>query len=184
MKINELFEVSSAGSTLLYHATSLEFIKPILDSNMLRADTDHLISDIYPERRTQYKSKLDYNDRTDTVAGVSLTRDKKFAEAWADVILVFEQNKLKQNYKLKPVSYFTDDATNNRDESEEFVIGPIKNLDRNLVAIYFPPRLEKQYTNYAWVQQNIADVPEEYAGWQAVVSSTKYKGKSVVGKPV
>jgi ribosomal protein S18 acetylase RimI-like enzyme len=182
MKLNQLLEKISTGP-LLYHATNLDSVVHILSGNSLRADTEHLISDINPELRHQMRDKNDYGDRDDTVSGVSLTRDKKFAEGWSDVILVIDWNKLKQNHKIKQVSYYGDDAGSNREESEEFVIGSIKNLDRYIAGIYFPARLEKQYTDWAWVQKNIAHVPEEFKGWKMVVESPKYSGKPIQNMP-
>lgn len=178
MKLNDLLEAASTNP-MLYHATNLESIIAILKGNILRADTEHLISDINPERRHEFRSKDDYSERDDTISGVSLTRDKMFAENWSDVILVIDWNKLKQNYKIKQVSYYGDDGSNNREESEEFVIGPIKNLDRYIAGIYFPARLEKQYTDWQWVQKNIAHVDAEFAGWKVVVESPKYVGKPI-----
>jgi len=164
MKLLDLFE--SVKEAVLYHATNLECISNILTSNSLRADTNHIESLINPSLKS---NKM--------ISGVSLTRDKKFADEWADVILVLDLNKLRQNYKIKQVSYFNDGETVDRTESEEFIIGNINNLDRYLVDIYFPKRLEKNYTNIAWVEKNIKPYPKEYEGWKSLANNKFFKNK-------
>lgn len=173
MRISSILEAISSKQ-LVFHATSLEFIKNILTTNTLRADTQHLDTDIYPELKQQKPIS------SKTIHGVSLTRDKYFAEAWADVILVLDLNVVKQNYKVKQVAYFADDAQNNREESEEFVIGNIKNLKKCLVGVYFPKRLEKEYLDWKWVVKNIKPVATEFDGWKTVLESPHYIGKELM----
>jgi ribosomal protein S18 acetylase RimI-like enzyme len=173
MKLKQLLEAPIAGQPV-YHATSLEFIKSILDTNTLRADTHHNEHEIYPE----LKQKAINSSKT--IQGVSLTRDKNFAEEWADVVLVLDLNRIKQNLKVKQVAYFADDTANNREESEEFVIGSIKNLNRYLIGIYFPKRLQKEYLDWKWVQKNIKPVPVEFEGWKAVLENPKYIGQPIM----
>jgi len=86
--------------------------------------------------RDQFKDK---DIKKGHVAGVSLTRSRNLAQKWGDiwgkshgVILKLDRAGLKQNYKIIPYSWL--DFT--RHEAEEFVVGPIKNLDRYLLGIY------------------------------------------------
>lgn len=173
MRISQIFETMNSGQ-LAYHATSLESISNILSSNALRSDTEHLKTDLYPE----LKRNEPLNQQT--ISGVSLTRDKLFAEAWSDVILVIDLGKLKQTYKIKQVAFYGDDVNNNREESEEFVIGSIKNLYKYLVGIYFPKRLENKYLDWKWVQKNIKPYEQEFTGWKEVLENPKYIGKPLM----
>ena len=176
MKIIDLFE-AIGGSAPLYHATNLESVTSILSKNQLAADTTHAMMYINPVLR----GKPEGNKK---LAGVSLTRSKAFAEDWADVILVLDQEKIRHNKKLIPINYFNDEpdgsySAQDREEFEEFVVGAIAPLDKFISGIYFPARLENDYTNYKWVVKNIKPYPEEYKGWLAVVNSSKYAGKPI-----
>ena len=103
MNINELFENVSRLAPL-YHATSAENISQILESNTLEGRTAHLSS-----------------------KGVSLSRSKQFAESFGEVIIVLDQEKLRQRVKLQPTNFFNDDSDvhnhRDREEFEEFANG-------------------------------------------------------------
>src|ERR1039458_3304032 len=151
MKINDIFE-AVGRSAPLYHATNIDSIQQILSGNQLSACTLHTQNIVYPSVRNKRigKSKL---------MGVSLTRDKAYADQWADTILVLDQEKLRHNYKISPVNYYKGDDQEyshpDREEHEEFVVGGIKNLNNYLLGIYFPARLENNYTDWVWVKDHI-----------------------------
>lgn len=110
----------------LYHGTSLDSAVRILDSNTIRGGSDY-----QSEEDAFYRQK-----------GVSLTRDKRFAETWRGmgVVFVLDQTKLDHDYKIRARDYFYNGFTKDkRSEREEFVPGDIKNLTKYLRKIYITP---------------------------------------------
>jgi len=124
----------------LYHGTMPDSIIPIMKSNMLRAETQ------------QFMGK-------NIKMGVSLTRNINIAHQFATKIgIVFEldQRKLAYRHKMIPINW--ENATQNRgtltrwhettgrnttnvkpitiNEYEEFVVGPIKNLNDYIIKIH------------------------------------------------
>jgi hypothetical protein len=76
-------------------------------------------------------------------APISLTRNRRFAQFWAErmgsgVVLVLDQTKLAQHFRLEPVLHFR----TQRHEAEETVAlnRPIKPLDRYLTGIEITAR--------------------------------------------
>ena len=176
MRLIDLYE-AVGRSAPLYHSTNLESIVNILTTNQLAADTSHAMMYINPVLR----GKPEGNKK---LAGVSLTRSKAFADDWADVVIVLDQEKIRHNKKLIPINYFNDEpdgsySAQDREEFEEFVVGAVTPLDKFISGIYFPARLENDYTDYKWVVKNIKPYPDEYKGWLAVVNSPKYVGKPI-----
>jgi hypothetical protein len=82
------------------------------------------------------------------VKGVSLTRSYEFAMHWkGDVIFVLDHARLARDFKITPTDhvhgadwdYYSPGSVNMRDEwyqqYEEFLHGPLKNLNRYLVSV-------------------------------------------------
>lgn len=145
LKLMQLLENNRAN---LYHATTLRNILNILDENRIEAKTTHTLSGVH----YNYKSIFPIRDKSNPhvaqdgkIKGVSLTRSFAFARSWSEIILELDANKLKHNHKIINYSYY---QTPNYDEAEEFIIGPINNLDKYLVSIYIPDYRYKALKSY------------------------------------
>ncbi len=146
------YEITEAvRPSLLYHATTLDNLYEILDSDEIMARTAHVTS------RAQHWSirKRDTNRDGYYINGVSLTRSAAFAHRWCSrtppwqetplqgVVLVLDAAKLRLRHRIIPVAFWTsgggawmsDDARTKGDESEEFVIGAIKPLRPYLIEV-------------------------------------------------
>lgn len=118
--------ITEARMAPLYHATSLGSASLILKSNEILTGAE----------RPGYHGKQ-----------ISLTRDLDFAVNWSSVVFELDQQKLTQNYKIKPYSFFGRDYNSARrkneigksfvftNQSEEAITKTIKPLDRYLTRI-------------------------------------------------
>jgi hypothetical protein len=143
----------------LYHATNIANAGYIVAQNRIAAKTGHTI---HPEHLTNPKYYNSYKE----ISGVSLTRNIEYAKKYMEqekgtyqyLIFELDQRKLSHNYKMVPVNYyasgvkqFSPDAktrTNpnvpyylSPNEYEEYVIGPIKNLEKVLNKIIIPNQI-------------------------------------------
>jgi hypothetical protein len=147
------FEIINEGrDAVLYHGTGLSKIFGILKTNTLNANTQHDMKDY---------GKGYYG--TQKLNGVSLTRSKKIAEKFGDIILEIDQIKLSQNKRIIPIDYFasgqyyasgqydlnTETARSknatNFVEAEDFVVASITHLPKYLIAVNIP---EETYNNF------------------------------------
>lgn len=120
----------------LYHATKVEKLISIAQTNTIKDTT------IHPRK------KLAMGRVKDDIAmlkGVSLTRSIHFARFWAPIVFELDQRALSYNYKFAPTNFFQRIFTKGTPDSkraaepnefEEFVIGPIKNLDRYVKSVF------------------------------------------------
>lgn len=136
MKYSELFESRDAA---LYHGTSWVSAAHIVEGNAIEPRTKHYAS-------TLYASKLFHNpvkDDTLVVDGVSLSRDYNIGRRFGNVVFVLDQRTLAFNHRIIPLDYWSSCNFSKRGaeggldsgEAEEFVVGPIKPLDRYLIEI-------------------------------------------------
>lgn len=119
------FLIDAGRDAPLYHSIRKSmYVKNILKSNTLEGYDASRITE-NPEYRKP---------------GVSLTRDKRFAENWGTVVLVLDQARLTADHKIIPRNYWSNSMTSKpvpkKHEAEEFVPGNITNLDRYLTNIY------------------------------------------------
>lgn len=132
----------------LFHGTDIYAAKSILEDNEISASTLQPEKDILgknnKKKATRTSAKFTDTDE-DSVHGVSLTRRIKYAhkraEELSSFITIFEldQRKLVQRHKIVPFNYhsiFYDKPQNSRYEAEEFVVGPIKNIDKYIKRVY------------------------------------------------
>lgn len=140
-----------------------ELNKPALEesksADLYHALLDYQLAKVLSKNTLEARTKQYIDGKP--VYGVSLTRNLNFAKSWigwgsqiaewqrgCGLILVLDQNKLSHNYKIAPIDYFSthkDDVPDETPEfkrrqgsfaeSEEFVIGPIKNLKSFIKAI-------------------------------------------------
>jgi hypothetical protein len=110
---------------LLYHFTTADGLQAILSSNRLLANTTHIV-----------------NQRM--IRGISLTRNRNFVyETNKPFRLAIEARTLRQRYRILPVRagevqhIHKADQQNDQygNEAEEFVIGPVADVDRYLRGI-------------------------------------------------
>lgn len=121
----------------LYHAT--DTLKSVLDENVLRAKTSHVLNN-------------------KNLYGVSTTREYSYAKRYANImmhessvynnvvgIIILDRDLLKNNYKILPVDYFSDDEMRRRGvyaEAEEFVVGDIKPLSKYMKGFLLGSRCD------------------------------------------
>ncbi len=156
--LNELFEGVRPG--LLYHGTGPDNAAAMIHSNTILGRTEHKSTLYHTVDDGQTVSTRpgepgfrpkDIN-KYGNVDGVSMTRDPNFARRWTSgegVVVVLSEVKLRQNYRLIPYNYY-----GNRTESEEFVVGDIKNLSRYLVSILCSEKvaLELEEEDEKWIE--------------------------------
>lgn len=147
----------------LYHGTTLSAVYRILRKNEIEANTYHEIDHLTVGQRQnisrQFKQYMhwDHENQEMVVRGVSLTRSFIFAKDWAEgrakrlfeepAVLRLDQNRLVLNrHKLIPQNFMGMYKHSSslidiksyklRREAEEFVIGPIKNVQKYITGIY------------------------------------------------
>lgn len=136
MLICDLFEGRDAP---LYHGTAFYNARRILANNTFEA-----------------KTMQDHSRTTKEIYGVSLTRDPRFAKTFGPVVFVLDQTKLRHNYKIMPVDYWghsneismgpqSQKKKGKYAEAEEFVVGPVTNADRYIMAINIDSKSLKSY---------------------------------------
>lgn len=138
----EPLEEEVAPSSYLYHGTAPDIAVEILLSNVMLDKTDHTDSKLITtndgwNKRVDLPFKKKTIDKHGRVTGVSMSRSSEFPTSWTmgyGVILVFDRNKVAADNRIVPVAYYNREA-GRRDEMEDFVVGPIRNVNRKLVAI-------------------------------------------------
>ena len=114
-------EVSRAD---LYHALEAKYAINALELNRL---------DCYGFQRTwpggkRLKDDMPGYDDSWWMRGISLTRDVEYAKKWQSVVFIFDQDKLKQKYKIVPYNWGYsigrgyEQGMNMKREREEFLI--------------------------------------------------------------
>jgi hypothetical protein len=106
----------------LYHATDIYHLDNILKMNTLKDMTHHYLH----AKKTK---------STEPKKGVSLTRTLEMAKKWGNCFITLDQRKLAYNHEMRPIDYWIGYGDKKRTESEEFVIGPIENLDKYIISI-------------------------------------------------
>lgn len=142
MRIDELFE--SVHPAVLYHCTAADSAGKIIYTNTILDNTDHNVRLPYGKTRTGFRP-TDIN-KYDNVKGVSLSRNPFFARRWGSgegVVLVLDGEKLRQNYRIVPFDYYK-----NRAEAEEFLVGPLKNVNRYLKSIVMSQKTFDELQEY------------------------------------
>jgi hypothetical protein len=117
---------------ILYHYTTLESLKDIIESNQLLANDPDLSG------MDNYDSELDPNaDKGDMVSFTRANpKSAQFSIAeYAEAALVINGDKLSNNYKIEPVQQYGLDHRY-QDEMEERVYKDINNLDKYIIKIY------------------------------------------------
>lgn len=111
----------------LYHAIRPNFAITALSTNKL---------DCYGFQRTwpggkRLKDDMPGYDDSWWMRGISLTRDIEYAKNWNQVVFIFDQDKLKQNFKIVPYNWGYsigrgyEQGMNMKREREEFLITKI-----------------------------------------------------------
>lgn len=126
MTANKIIQrLTEARSANLYHFTSARSLIGILKDNVLRASKEPI--------------RVEVNKPMKMTLGLSLTRDSKLGKD--EVAIVLDQLKLTNNYKIVPRDYFMSkdpklvDPDRRREESEEFLLGNVKDIDKYILEI-------------------------------------------------
>ncbi len=108
----------------LYHGTTYGALEKIISSWEVLPKTHH------PHFKLLMGNKSDRSDITQ-YSGISTTRSLKFAKAWnSNAVIVFDQRRVAQKYKIVPIQYYTNLQTsrfvtsrqNSKNEYEEFIV--------------------------------------------------------------
>jgi hypothetical protein len=175
----------------LYHGTSVARAASIIEDNKLVGKTNHTIIN-------NYKKNI--------IKGVSLSRDFKASvylvfhefDHNSCVVFEFDQRKLTQRHSVKPLNYYhtTYPELNGRptkglgarrmdsrmhrgemnNESEEFLVGDIKNVSNYIVKIHVCSDLTKQH-----IDKSYPELAKHPKLWYAERTGTKgyfYNDKS------
>ena len=135
----------------LYHAIKFERAKLALDKNKLDC---YSFQRIWPEGKRLKDDHPDYY-KSQYLRGISLTRDFNYAKSWNDIVFEFDQDKLKNKFKITPYNWGYSigkgykQGSNSKREREEFLItgitqelninepvGSIEPLDRYLTGFW------------------------------------------------
>lgn len=127
-----LFKSPFKGQNILFHSTQYDRAINILNDNEIFAATKQTI------KTKLNKTNPNYNENSKNYNGVSLTRDSKLQ--FGDVQFILDGDLIKRDYgnKLVPFDFFSsylNKSSLNRSESEEFLIGPLKNIKKYLLGI-------------------------------------------------
>lgn len=131
----------------LYHATRIQNLVKIIETNTLYASPRR---GVYGGFKFSPDNDLYSNNAKGERGGVSLTRSYDTANNWyGDVVIELDYQKLSHNYKITPInmahiwgrgsdiSHWSNKGAKYEELYEEMVFGPIKNLNKYLVGIYF-----------------------------------------------
>ena len=143
MHLNDLFE--AVRPALLYHCTPAA--EEILRSNEILAKTPHSVR--LPYGRTRPGFRPAETDKFNNVYGVSLTRNPFFARRWGSgegIVLVLDAAKLNRDYRLVAIDHYN--GITQRSESEEFLVGPLKNVKKYLVSIQMSQQTYDEMNEY------------------------------------
>jgi len=127
LRLHELFEAEFSDSPVhkvnfpntgnyVYHGSSAKNAISMLKNNVI---LDRTIHDIDGKK----------------VSGVSTSRNKNFSHKWGEVIFALDMDKIKNTKKVVPVDFVDKNPhykLKRRDNSEEFIIGPLTDLSKYL----------------------------------------------------
>lgn len=107
----------------LYHAVSCDNFSGMLATNSIRGYSTHRLhrNGTVPWERS-YKKDGSYSKaylESEWHFGICLTRSRRFALGWNDVVLEFDRNALKSRYRIRPYNWSTSKL---KAELEEFLI--------------------------------------------------------------
>lgn len=184
MRLNEI------KSSYLFHSLRMSYAEHALKQNKLFGTVSHrFLPNGKPLKNLQYPGHffMKYRNNPETlkseypeiykdieeyessiwIRGISLTRSRKFAEEWNSVVFVLDQEKLIQNYKIKPMNWLSSPYKYKK-EQEEFLMmkkmntelgnlidkeeeikdssSPYITLDKYLISIYISPTDSDLYT--------------------------------------
>lgn len=125
----------------LYHGTNADRAEGILHTNILEARTEHSDSKLVTHngwnKRVQMPFRPKTVSRSGYVSGTSMTRSLLFATQWATpvgVVFVFDRAILQYTNRIVSFQYYPREAVR-VNEMEDFVVGPVNNIDRAIVEI-------------------------------------------------
>jgi hypothetical protein len=129
----------------LYHGTHLGAALEILRTNRIKANSYH-----EPSRLAGLGGMPSFDKNADSVTGVSLTRSREQALHFdfGEIVFELDQRKLSYTHKLIPFDYWGAGHLNepnmrgqpaisgDKNEAEEFCVGPISPANKYIMAIY------------------------------------------------
>ncbi len=138
----------------LFHAMSIENASTAIRTNSIRGYTGHRV---WADNLRRERGDPNWEKHV-WVKGISLTRDRLYAEKWGPIVFVFDYSKLSQRYKIIPLAW---SQRNIKREREEFLIlaktdmqgdgpevvrmlnnpqGTLAPLTEYTVGVYFSPK--------------------------------------------
>lgn len=137
--------LSEGRDSPLYHSTDLIHAFQIIRQNTFRGNTKHTYDKLL-------KGKLVDNGKgyAADLKGVSMTRNIRFAKIWNPIVFEFDQRKLSQRHKIIPTDYYYKNKDVSiasigkpKSESEEFLIGDIKNASSYITCLHIERKFYK-----------------------------------------
>ena len=136
-------------SNLLYHGLDFYKLEIFLREDRIPGYSGQRY---WKDGRRRKDNEKDYNESM-WYKGISTTRDLNFAKQWGQTIIVFDKDKLKQDYKIVPYqwnySISADYIKDHKHEREEFIVtgyaddlypdisfGSIKPLSKYIIGFY------------------------------------------------
>lgn len=119
------------NNSCVFHATKIEYVLGALNSGKIQGYTTQRY---WADGRRRKENESDYEDSY-WMKGISTTRSLEFARGWGGFIFVLDLEKIKQNRPVVPYAWnylikdskYPEFRTNNKKETEEFVILSKKN---------------------------------------------------------
>lgn len=154
-KFQEFINEESSRAPL-YHAISFNRCKEALDKNSL---------DCYSFQRTWPDGKRLKDDQdgyydSQYLRGISLTRDFEYAKGWNEIVFEFDQDKLKQKWKVVPYNWgysigkgYIQSHRMKREREEFLIIGITDELNINKPVGSIKP-LDRYLTGF-WIDNNM-----------------------------
>lgn len=167
MRLHDILRLNEGvNDNLLYHATEVDTAIQILDQNMIEARTSHSESlRLRLDHLGVRKSEIRSGPTQQWIEGVSMTRSLPFARSWkkVGVVLAFDARALRSRYRLIPMTYYArhQENTPSMPEAEEFLLGPLKDVNRYLSAIYISKFTLDAIQNSTFPFER--EEPEDYA---------------------
>lgn len=172
------FVNEEASRAPLYHAIKFDRAKKALQENKLDC---YSFQRIWPEGKRLKDDQPGYYN-SQYLRGISLTRDFEYAKSWNDIVFEFDQEKLKQKWRIVPYNWGYSiggeykQGVRMKREREEFLITGITKEKLNLknpVGSIYP--LDK-YLNGFWIDSFLTTLNSHDDGIEKLMNHPLFCG--------
>lgn len=130
----------------LWHGVQFKNIQHVFDKNALEARTTQRYwkngQTFFDDERIEYENSF-------FLKGISTTRNKHYAMAWGDVVFLLDNEKIKQDFEVKPFAWNSTirSAFDFKKETEEFVISDRMNQTMDQIKEEYYDIIDSFYDN-------------------------------------